>query len=384
MEEYLTENGKSKKKKKAINKGKIILNNANDLIKIPINELLSIDVNTFNGILYKKIYEEALRQEEQKINNNSEKKNGSSNKKFDKNAKNQLVRQNSFNSRKNIFSINEKKEELSSEEEEEIKYTKIKRNNTKTTFLSQSEKRIKHHFNKTYNSNFYNNSSIKKRLNFETNNTLNKNKDEQLNINKERYNTNYSRNLNYTDRYFNKNNKTENNINNISQEINYNNSISDNVNNNNNNSFNDDQLTRRFYSGTINYKNNLKLSYNIKRINFEVNYNSQFGEEVGILGSIFPLGNWEHSRVIRLKWNNGHIWKGGIYVNNDSFKYFEFKFLILQENKIKKWEPGENNIFNYNILLNLIKNKRYGFYDKFNYEYNIYNDELTLACKWNY
>ena len=373
MEEYIIDNKKSNRKKKNSNKGKILLNTVNDLIKIPINELLSIDVNTFSGNLYKKLYEEALREEEQKINNKSEKNN---------NENNKLTRQNSFNSKKIIFDINEKIEDNSSEEEE-IKYNTMTRFNSRRTFLSQSEKKIKNHFNKTHNTNFYSKLNVNKKLNFENNNTFNNNYYSPVNINNES-NNNESNNINYninTNNNFNKNIKIDNNIN---QENNYIYSYSDSKNKNKNfNNFKNDKLTRRFYSGTINYKNNLKITYNIKRINFEINYISQFGEEVGIIGSIFPLGNWEHNRVIRLKWNNGHIWKGGIYVNND-IKNFEFKFVILQGNKIEKWEPGENNIFNYDILLNLIKNRRYGFYDKYNYEYNIYNEELTLTCKWNY
>ena len=377
----MIEKKKSNKKKKNVNKGKILLNNINDLIKIPINELLSIDVNKFSGDLYTKIYDEALRQEEKKIKKNSGKKNNVNHKKSDKKLKNDITRKNSYNSRTNIFNIKDKNDDFSSEEEE-IKFEKMNRSNSRAEFISQSEKRLNNHFNNTYNANFYNNLNVKKKLNFENWNTFNNNNNIQLYINNERnnnnFNSNYNKNQNLTDRNFNKNIKTDNNIN---QENNYIYSFSDNINKNNNN-FDDNQLTKRFYSGTINYKHN--LTYNIKRINFEINYISQFGEEVGILGSIFPLGNWEHNRVIRLKWNNGHIWKGGIYVNNNTIQNFEFKFVILQGNKIKKWEPGENNKFNYNILLNLIKKKRNGFYDKYNYEYNIYNDELTLTCKWNY
>ena len=41
-------------------------------------------------------------------------------------------------------------------------------------------------------------------------------------------------------------------------------------------------------------------------------------------------------------------------------------------------------MFNYNILVNIIKNRRTGFYNKYNYDYNINNGELTINCKWNY
>ena len=58
-------------RKKMFSKEKIKLNTVNDLIKIPINQLLSLNVNILSGNLYKRIYEEALKQENSKIQNNS-------------------------------------------------------------------------------------------------------------------------------------------------------------------------------------------------------------------------------------------------------------------------------------------------------------------------
>ena len=58
-------------RKKKFSKEKIKLNSVNDLIKIPINQLLSLNVNILSGNLYKRIYEEALKQENSKIQNNS-------------------------------------------------------------------------------------------------------------------------------------------------------------------------------------------------------------------------------------------------------------------------------------------------------------------------
>ena len=384
MKEYLTLNNNSNKKT-FIKKGRIILNNANDLIKIPINDLLSIDVNTFSGNLYKKIYEEALRQENKKIKNknnskisekkkNIKRKDSNASIKDDKNVKNNKYNKKSFHSRQKSLDINQNKYNKNNSPKEE---KKLKRTKSRATLISQSDKNIKHNFNKIYNNNYYKNEKLKIKNNFENNNKINNLRPFNINDN-EGYKTNYNKNSNYNEEYFNKNIQTDNNI--YKENNNYNYSYSDNINHNNL----DNEITRRFYSGTINFKNSIQLSYNVKRINFVINYISKFGEEVGILGSIFPLGNWEQNRVIRLKWNNGHIWKGGIYVNNDMIKSFEFKFVILQDNKIKKWEPGKNNIFNYDILFNQIKNnKRNGFYDKYNYDYNIYNDELTLNCKWS-
>jgi hypothetical protein len=172
----------------------------------------------------------------------------------------------------------------------------------------------------------------------------------------------------------------------MNKELFYKNSNSNNINNNSNdynNIYNmENNPVRRFYSGTINYKNGLNLGL-IKKINFVISYISTYGEEVGVLGSIPVLGNWDENRVLKLKWFNGHIWKGGIYSSNETFKFFEFKFVILQGNQIKKWETGENNKFFYDMFVNQLKNRKNGFYDKYNYEFDSYNGELTLNCKWD-
>ena len=69
MEEQFVERERENigKKKKKFSRGIIRLNNVADLIKIPINDLNSIDVNSFKGNLYKKIYEEALNEEKNLI-----------------------------------------------------------------------------------------------------------------------------------------------------------------------------------------------------------------------------------------------------------------------------------------------------------------------------
>lgn len=65
MEEQFIERERENigKKKKKFSRGIIRLNNVTDLIKIPINDLNSLDVNALKGNLYKKIYEEALKEE---------------------------------------------------------------------------------------------------------------------------------------------------------------------------------------------------------------------------------------------------------------------------------------------------------------------------------
>ena len=364
-EEYIEkENNHNHHLKKNNNcpKTKIKLNNVCDLIKIPINQLNSIDVNLLTGNLYKKIYEEALEEEKNRIQNNFEEKKESTSKKKKLSNKNGVEKtknsndrnrdEDYTNNRKNNNSVclrkknyNEVSSSSSDKEEERKDMSDIRRVKTKTSFMSKSSK-----YNDEFLlSNSYNNLN----LNFYRNNLDNFNTFNN-------YNNNNSKSINKKNNIYNKNNDNKYEFSNSS-----------------------DSLPKYFNNSNINLRNNLSLSYPLKKIVFVIKYNSSFGEEVGILGSLQILGNWEQKRVFKLKWNSGHIWKGEIFVTNDSVKDFEFKFVILQDNSVKNWENGSNNKFNYDLLFNQIRVKRKGFYSKYDYDYNIYNGELVLSCKWN-
>ena len=48
----------------------------------------------------------------------------------------------------------------------------------------------------------------------------------------------------------------------------------------------------------------------LKSIAFSVYFNSKFGENVCVLGSIPEFGNWSLNGALFLGWNKGNIWKG--------------------------------------------------------------------------
>ena len=118
----------------------------------------------------------------------------------------------------------------------------------------------------------------------------------------------------------------------------------------------------------------------LKKITFEMNYKTKFGEEIGILGNIDYLGNWNTNKVFKLKWTNGNLWVGSIYINEDNLIDFEFKFILLYHNKIIKWESGVNNIFSFNDINQKLIQQKNGQYSKYSYKY--LEDELILKCKW--
>ena len=123
--------------------------------------------------------------------------------------------------------------------------------------------------------------------------------------------------------------------------------------------------------------------YPLNRIIFSIDYNSLFGEEVGILGSSPKLGLWNLSDALLLKWNFGNMWTGEINVEVEDLQDFEFKFVIIENNKIKYWESGNNNIVNFTGLINEFQFNKIGRYNKYEYEYNQNDGILLIKCHWH-
>ena len=123
------------------------------------------------------------------------------------------------------------------------------------------------------------------------------------------------------------------------------------------------------------------INIEINKIKFEIKYDSIYGEEVGILGSNDILGNWNLNKIFYLKWNDDNIWNGVINVKRP-YNDFEFKFVITDNKNIKKWEKGYNNRIIFESLINEIKYKNNGYFDKYEYYCDSINKELYLKCRW--
>lgn len=121
----------------------------------------------------------------------------------------------------------------------------------------------------------------------------------------------------------------------------------------------------------------------INKIAFSIKYNSIYGEEVVILGSTAKFGNWNLNKGFHLKWNEGNIWTGEMFFENGDIQNFEFKFVVVEKEKIKYWESGENNIFNHEELINNIRKNKIGSYSKYKYEYNERNNSLFIKSNWH-
>ena len=137
----------------------------------------------------------------------------------------------------------------------------------------------------------------------------------------------------------------------------------------------------------VSYNENRYISQNnnnIRKITFQMVYETIFGEEIGILGNLSVLGNWKKDNIFYLKWHEGNKWIGSIDYNDFSSKEgFEFKCVISFNRTVKNWESGDNNKIEFSKLYqDLIRSKR-GKFNKFNYEYNDRSQELIIFCNWS-
>ena len=205
--------------------------------------------------------------------------------------------------------------------------------------------------------------------------------------NKRVYHTNNTNNSDNFVAYYNDNNNCNGNFNkNNYNKNNYNKNNYKNNNNKNNGNIN------RVNSANINlnnsnlnqYRTNTTSTFNslIKRIVFSINYNTIYGEEMGVIGSIPQLGNWSEYKLLKLKWSSGNTWSGTILFEPNIVD-FEFKFVVMENKKVVKWEEGENNKFILSYTLNEIKYKPKGFLNKYEYIFNKNSGELKIISNWN-
>lgn len=69
---------------------------------------------------------------------------------------------------------------------------------------------------------------------------------------------------------------------------------------------------------------------------------------MGVCGSTPELGEWKECKAF-MKWTEGHIWKLMVPLNV-SKRYFKYKYVILAQGKIVKWEAGIDRLADLAIL----------------------------------
>lgn len=192
-----------------------------------------------------------------------------------------------------------------------------------------------------------------------------------------------------------------------------------------NSSFNDNSLMEHSFfdnsintsnnkdiSDSINYNNNIDVNpylsrsmvlsnikvlreFKIKRLTFEIKYDTIMGESVAIIGSINELGSWKRKKALQMKWSEGNIWKTSMnYNNTNDVKDFEYKFVVMSNNHIKHWEDGNNRKFIISKIRGLIEPYLDSFYGpktvisstdystNQSFKYNISDYSLSIISNW--
>ena len=133
--------------------------------------------------------------------------------------------------------------------------------------------------------------------------------------------------------------------------------------------------------------NYLKKGIKIEKIKFQMTYQTQMGQELGVIGSIKELGEWNQDKALKMEWTNGNVWIKKVDYNENID--FEFKFIFIVNMRVEKWEDGNNRKFNFNEIKNKIENEKNNS-DVVNininqqiYKFDSNENLLTIIAEWN-
>ena len=135
-------------------------------------------------------------------------------------------------------------------------------------------------------------------------------------------------------------------------------------------------------------QNRRKIDIRIDRIVFQMKYQTIMGQELGVIGSLNDIGNWDQNKAQKLRWTDGNVWIKDInYQNNTDF---EFKFIFIESGKVKTWEDGNNRAFKFNDIKSRLENGNLNGdlvlvnnVGQQNYELDTKTNTLKIICDWN-
>ena len=114
-------------------------------------------------------------------------------------------------------------------------------------------------------------------------------------------------------------------------------------------------------------------------------YKSQ--QELGIIGSIKELGNWNQEKSLKMEYyEEENIWQKEFELKKK--EDFEYKFIFISNGIIKKWEDGNNRIFKYSYIIKLIEmNLEDGIAhieeeNQESFDYDLNEQLLIINCDW--
>ena len=91
-----------------------------------------------------------------------------------------------------------------------------------------------------------------------------------------------------------------------------------------------------------------KVGQGLYALHFSIYYETIVGESIAVVGNLGELGKWQEYKC-HLIWTEGHIWRSTqpIVVRES---YFEYKYVLLENDEVVAWEEGVNRIADLDAL----------------------------------
>ena len=83
-------------------------------------------------------------------------------------------------------------------------------------------------------------------------------------------------------------------------------------------------------------------------LTLSIYYETNLGQSIGVIGSTEELGRWKEVKV-HLKWKKGHVWVMEQPLLT-KYQYFKYKYVLLKNDEIEKWESGIDRIADLELL----------------------------------
>ena len=138
------------------------------------------------------------------------------------------------------------------------------------------------------------------------------------------------------------------------------------------------------YNKSLINKKEIKINKIVMRI---VDPFFKMNQDLGIIGSIKELGNWNQDKALKMEYfDEENIWQKEFVLNKK--EDFEYKFIFISNGVVKKWEDGNNRIFKYSYIKKLIEiNLQDGFAhleeeNNESYDYDLNEHILFINCDW--
>jgi len=99
-------------------------------------------------------------------------------------------------------------------------------------------------------------------------------------------------------------------------------------------------------------------------VDFEIHYETAFGERVCVLGNHENMGAWDPSRAAALEWTEGHAWKTSVELPAGGV--FFYKYIVVRDDgEIVRWQDGSNSMLVLPESWNVPSGSRYLVEDNF-------------------